>query len=548
MNLPSRKRMAKSHLTLERSKAGSASSACLTAAVLLRAPPVVATVAVDTRWQLRRERKLRKILSFDLVLAVENKRTSVLPHLRWSWVLLLATLSTGADWDRFRGPNGSGVTEATGLPEVFGPNQNLIWRTSLPPGHSSPILSRDRIFLTSVDKKKLYLVALDRQTGRIVWRRESPRNRAEHLHKLNSPASATPASDGERVYAFYGDYGLVCYGWDGRVRWRTPLGPFSNVYGMGVSPIVAGDNVVLVVDQSRDSYIAAFKKRDGSLRWKKLRPDAISGSSAPALYRDSRGRLQIIAPSSHRMDAYDVGTGEVLWYVTGLPGEMKSQPILDGSHIFVNGYASPDNEAGNIRPVPSFEEGLASEDSNRDGFVAKDEARDARAKAAWQFIDLNTDGKLDREEWVKYRALMTSENALLAYSLGDSGDLTASNFLWKYQRAIPQLPSMVVYQGVLYMISDAGILTTLDPTTGNVFKQGRLRGAPGSYLASIVAADGKIFIASQSGVVAVLKAGGDQELLSANNLDEDIFATPMIDKNRIFIRTVAALYCFGAKP
>jgi outer membrane protein assembly factor BamB len=95
------------------------------------------------------------------------------------------------------------------------------------------------------------------------------------------------------------------------------------------------------------------------------------------------------------------------------------------------------------------------------------------------------------------------------------------------------------------MISDSGILTTLDPTTGQVFKQSRLRGVPGSYLASIVAADGKIFIASQSGIVAVLNAGGDQELLSANNLDEDIFATPAIDRNRIFIRTVGALYCFG---
>ncbi len=186
------------------------------------------------------------------------------PHLRWSSFLLLAALSTGADWDRFRGPNGSGIAEATGLPAAFGPNKNLIWKTSLPPGHSSPILSRDRIFLTGVDKEKLYLIAMDRRTGRIVWRRESPRVRAERLHKLNNPASATPASDGTRVYVFFGDYGLVCYGWDGREMWRTPLGPFNNVYGMGVSPIVVEDSVVLVVDQLRDSYIAAFKKTDGT--------------------------------------------------------------------------------------------------------------------------------------------------------------------------------------------------------------------------------------------------------------------------------------------
>jgi outer membrane protein assembly factor BamB len=469
----------------------------------------------------------------------------VLRHLRWSWVLLLATLSSGADWDRFRGPNGSGIAEATGLPEVFGANQNLIWKTSLPPGHSSPILSRDRIFLTGVEKDKLYLIAMNRRRGNIVWRQESPRVRVERLHKLNNPASGTPASDGARVYAFFGDYGLVCYSWDGKELWRVPLGPFNNVYGMGVSPVVAEDSVVLVVDQLRDSYIAAFKKSDGSLRWKKMRPHALSGSSVPVLYHEPGKPVQVIAPSSHRMDAYDAVTGEVLWYVTGLPGEMKSQPILDGQRIFVNGYAWPDNEPGNIRPVPSFEEGLAAEDVNHDDFIAKDEARDPRAKAAWLFIDLNKDGKLDREEWNKYRTLMTSENALLAYRLGGSGDLTASNVLWKYQRAIPQVPSVVVYRGVLYMINDGGILTTLDPTTGRVFKQGRLRGLPGSYLASIVAADGKVFIASQSGVVAVLRAGGDQELLSANNLDEDIFATPAIDKDRIFVRTVAALYCFG---
>jgi len=316
---------------------------------------------------------------------------------------------------------------------------------------------------------------------------------------------------------------------------------------MGVSPIIVEDNVVLVVDQLRESYIAAFKKADGHLCWKKLRPDAISGSSVPTLYSEPGRRPQIIAPSNYRMESYDAQTGEVVWYVTGLPGEMKSQPILDGSHLFVSGYAWPDNEAGNIRPVPSFEEDLAAEDTNTDGFIARDEARDARAKAAWQFIDLNTDGKLDRAEWDKYRTMMSSENALLAYRLSGSGGRTTASLLWKYQRAIPQVPSMVVYRDVLYMISDAGILTTLDPASGLVLKQGRLRGVSGSYLASIVAADGKIFVASQSGIVAVLKAGGEQELLSTNNLDEDIFATPAIDDKRIFIRTVSALYCFGTR-
>ncbi|MBI3680282.1 MAG: PQQ-binding-like beta-propeller repeat protein [Acidobacteria bacterium] len=463
------------------------------------------------------------------------------------WTLLLAVVAVAADWDRFRGPNGSGVAQAVGLPVEFGPLKNLVWKTELRPGHSSPVLSKDRIFVTAVDGEKLYTISLERATGKILWRREAPRARKESLHPFNNPASSTPAADGKNVYVFFGDYGLIGYGWDGRELWRTPLGPFHNVYGMGVSPMEVDDKVVLVADQSHDSYIAAFGKNDGRLRWKSMRPDAVSGSSVPVVYRPAGGPAQIIAPSSLRMDAYNARTGEAIWYVTGLPAEMKSQPVLDGGRVLINGYNSPENEAGRIHPVAPFEETLAKHDADRDGFISKHEAPDQRTGTYWQFLDLNADGRMDSSEWRKYQQMMLAENALLAFKLGGTGDVTASNFLWKYQRSIPQLPSVAAYHGVLYMINDGGVLTTLDPATGAVFKQARLRGVSDRYFASIVAADDKVYIASHSGVVAVLKKGGGQELLAANDLGEEIFATPAIGENSLFVRTASGLYCFGNK-
>ena len=186
----------------------------------------------------------------------------------------LPVLSRGADWPRFRGPNGSGVAETVGLPEKFGPAATSYGKTALPLGHSSPVLDGDRIFVTAVDHDILYTFCLSRATGRIPLAARSPRGRAEPLDKLNTAASPSAATDGKNVYVFFGDFGLISYGFDGNERWRLPLGPFRNIYGMGSSPIVVGDKIVLVCDQSRDSFAVALGKDDGRVRWKRPRPKA----------------------------------------------------------------------------------------------------------------------------------------------------------------------------------------------------------------------------------------------------------------------------------
>jgi outer membrane protein assembly factor BamB len=459
-------------------------------------------------------------------------------------VMLLGGAAWG-QWDRFRGPNGTGVSaESAGLPGEFGAGKSLIWRRELPPGHSSPVIAGGHVYLTAVEHDRLYTFCLEMDSGRILWSQEAPRSRREKLHALNNPASPTPVTDGENVYAFFADFGLLSYTRDGKERWRLPLGPFKNVYGMGVSPVLADDVVVLVIDQDKNSFIVAVGRSDGKVRWQKPRPEALSGASTPVVIKPSAGPSLILAPASFRMDAYSARDGEAVWWVVGLPSEMKSTPVVVGDLVYISGFNTPENDPGRQVALPTWQELLARDDANKDGAIQKEEVSDARTKRYWSFIDTEGRGKIEESEWKLYLSVMAAENGLYVFKLGTRGDSTAK-LVWKYQRSVPQLPSLVVYRDVVYMLSDRGVLTTLDAATGRMLRQDRVRGLSDNYYASPVAGDGKIFLASHNGVVAVLRAGGQQELLAANPLDEEIFATPAIANGRLYVRTVSALYCFG---
>jgi outer membrane protein assembly factor BamB len=458
---------------------------------------------------------------------------------------LLLAAGAADDWPRFRGPNGTGLQDGVALPAELGPAKNVAWKVTLPPGYSSPVVSGDSIFLTAFEGEKLLTVALDRASGKERWRRESPRDRREKLDQRNGPASPTPVADGRNVYVFFADYGLVSYTFAGEERWRTPLGPFNNIYGMGASPVLAGDLVVLVCDQSRGSYAAAFRQSDGREAWRSPRPEALSGHSTPILYDPPGGPLQVLAPGSFRMDAYAAATGEVVSWVNGLPGEMKAGPVLVGDTVYVSGFSSPENDAGRTVIVPPFPEVLAKQDADKDGKISLKEVPDERTRRYFVFADLDQDGAIDAAEWRIWAIGSASENGLLAFRAGGRGDLTGTSLRWRYARSVPQLPTTLVYRGVVYMINDGGILTTLDADTGHVRNQARLRGAIDHYYASPVAGDGKVYFVSQSGVVTVLDAARDQQILSTAELGDEVYATPAIAGGRIFIRTRGALYCFG---
>jgi outer membrane protein assembly factor BamB len=464
--------------------------------------------------------------------------------MRLACSILLAHLLQGQDWPRFRGPNGTGVSETRNLPAEFGPGKHLLWRAPLGKGHSSPVVARDRVYVTAEEQEKLFTLCLRLADGKLLWKRESPRSRREALDRRNNAASPTPAADENGVFVFFPDYGLLHYTRGGVETWRLPLGPFDNFYGMGASPILAGDNIVLVCDQKRASFIMAVGKSDGKTRWKQPRPEAVSGHSTPVLWRESGGPLAVIAPGSFRMDAYQAQTGEPLWFVRGLASEMKSVPVAANGVIYINGYNLPENDPGRQIAVPPFAEMLGG-DRNKDGVLERDELPEGRAKQFFPYLDLDHSGKLDESEWRLFSQSLAAENGLLAIRAGGRGDVTATHTQWKFHRSIPQLPSALLYEGVLYMVNDNGILTTLDPATGAPHKQARLRNASDRVFASPVAADGKVYFVTESGVVIVKKPGAEQETLAVNDLGEDVYATPAIAAERILIRSAATLWAFG---
>jgi outer membrane protein assembly factor BamB len=214
-------------------------------------------------------------------------------------------------WGRFRGPNGQGVSDATKLPVDFGPDKHVSWKTALPPGHSSPVLTSSRIFLTAhtpdKDAYKLLVIGLDRKTGKQLWQREVPRVQTGRRENVNGPASPSPVTDGENVYAFFQDFGMISYDRAGKERWKLPLGPFNMFYGFGASPILVDNKVVLPVDQDNpSSYLIAVDKNKGKILWKVDRPSVISGYSTPIIYQPKQGPKQIIVPESFEKTAYYV--------------------------------------------------------------------------------------------------------------------------------------------------------------------------------------------------------------------------------------------------
>jgi outer membrane protein assembly factor BamB len=488
----------------------------------------------------------RSVFSDGLFNNMRNQiKSNIVIRLLLVWVC--AATAPAQEWMQFRGPNGTGVSSSTNLPVEFGPEKNLLWKTPLLAGHSSPVLGRDRIFLTGFESNRLFTLGLDRKSGKLLWQQEVPRPRQDRLQKPNNPASPSPVTDGRNVFVFFQDFGLLAYNQDGQELWRLPLGPFNSFYGMAASPILVGDKVILPCDQDRNSFMIAVDKNTGLVKWKEDRPEVISGYSTPIPYTPKEGAMQIIVPESFQLSAYSVETGERVWYVRGLACEMKSIPVLDGDVIYINGWGWPENQPGKQVNVMPFAEALEKGDADKNGKLSFAEAVDERSKKKGYFdtFDLNRDGQLDATEWGVYRAMMSAENGLLSIKLGGRGDMTGQSIRWKYTRTVPQVPSTLLYQGVLYMVNDGGLLLSFKPETGEVIKHARLEGALDKYFASPVAAEGKVYLVSETGKVSVVKAAGEWTLLRVNPLNEPCYATPAIVDNKIYVRTQSALYCFG---
>jgi outer membrane protein assembly factor BamB len=439
----------------------------------------------------------------------------------------------------------------------------------LPGGHSSPCIWDERIYLTGFDAKdkKLLTICLDRRGGKVLWQRTAPAAKIEQVHQLNTPASSTPATDGERVYVYFGSYGLLCYDKDGGQVWKRPLAPISGYFGSGTSPVAAGGLVLLNSSKGSGKFtLLALDGRTGKTVWQKERPRGFStGLWSTPLVRPVEGGHEVIVAGGMQLAAYNLADGVERWHLAGLPAISLSTPIVGDGRVFVTLTNPVGDLDENLVKLPSFDELLKKYDKNKDGKLSPDEippdlyfvdrgrpdkvGNFGKIREAMPGYDKNKDGALDREEW---QTMLDTANgfisqlaiAVAAVRLGGKGDVSATHLAWKQSKQVPEVPSPLYYRGRLYLVNERGILTCRDPRNGKEIYRERL-GGRGTCYSSPVAADGKIYVGTDGGVLVVFKAGDRFELLARNDLGEGIVATPALVEDKIFVRTQRQLYAFG---
>lgn len=463
-----------------------------------------------------------------------------------SLLALLAVANVQAsDWPQFRGPNCSGRAPADArLPAEIGPTTHVVWKTELPPGHSSPAVVGDRVYLTAVRGDTLLTLALDRQTGKVLWEATAPGKASEKIHKIGSQAQPSPAADRERVISFFGSCGLLCYDRDGRQLWYRPLGPFKNDFGAGSSPVLHGDWVLLCQDHDQDSFLMALDKRTGATVWRTDRSEFLRGYCTPVIW-DVGGRKQVVVSGTLRVTGYDLATGKEVWTVRGIARTICSTPVVgDDGLLYLAGWSAGGDADAPISVEP-FASVVKEVDRNGNGTLEATELTSGPIAQRFTQADLDKDGSITAREYERFRELFAKgQNVVLAVRPGGTGDVTETHVAWRNLKQVPFCASPLYHGGHVFTVKDGGFLSSLDARDGKLLKRDRLPG-PGNYYSSPVAGDGKIYLLSEQGRLTVVSADADWRVLASSSFGEDAYATPALADGRIYLRTVGHLYCFG---
>ncbi len=456
----------------------------------------------------------------------------------------LPALAGDGNWPRFRGPAGSGVADTEKPPVEFGPEKNVLWKAAVPSGPSSPCIWGARIFLTAFDGGKLWTLCLDRATGKELWRRDAGAEKIEaYLEGQGSPAASTPACDGERVVVYFGSCGLISYDLEGKELWRhkLPVAETNNDFGSGTSPILAEGLVILVRDLRADSAILAVDAATGKQVWKTERAGMATGYSTPMIWEHD-GVKEIVAPGGLAMKAYNVSDGAERWVVRGLSAVNCGSPVSSGGMLYLAGW-SP---AGTDMPMPTFDDMLKA-DASGDGKLSEKEVDATPLKGFFKSNDTNHDGFITRDEWegmINY--LKKGKNRMVAVKPGGKGDITDSHVAWERKKGLPYVPSALLYRGAIFLVKDGGMVSSFDAASGEPRYEQQRIGLDGSFYASPVAADGRIYLVNLNGKAAAISAGDKPEVLSRADFGERVAATPAIADDTLFVRTETKLFAFKA--
>ena len=475
-------------------------------------------------------------------------------------------------WNQLRGPNGSGFLKDSRPPIKI--EKYIAWKTAIPPGLSSPALSEKKIFLTAIDEGRLVTLAIDKATGEIVWNRKAPAVPIEKFHKASSPATPTPYVDEDRLFVYFGSYGLLCYDHDGKELWKKPIATPKSLYGMSTSPVVYKDKVILVLDNDANapksklsqSKVLALNKNTGETAWETPRPFQRSGWSTPMI-----NGAELVILGNGRLCGYDLPTGEEKWHVTGFSRETISMPFTGNDLIF--GSASKLGGASDAQTDPEpFWKAVISFDSNEDNKLERkemtghftfpfrpelpprhpgyglplpkdDRQRQKRLDGMFHWMDKNKDGFWTQKEFVSNISIGHGKPLLVAIRPGGKGNVTDTHVEWELNRGIPEIPTPVFFEDRIYMVCNGGVLAGVDASNGKLIYRERLGGF-GQYSASPVVANGHLYLASEAGLVSVVKTGDKFEIAHWNDLGESIHVTPALDFNTLYLRSEKHLWAF----
>lgn len=442
------------------------------------------------------------------------------------------------DWNRFRGPNGSGVAEQLNLADPIS-DASIKWKKELAGGSSSPIVHDGKLLLTSFSGEDRNVHCIDAKDGSEVWKFSIKKVRSEAATPPNSPATCGLACDGQRCVAFFPDAGLVALTLDGKQIWQKDLGPFSSMHGLSASPILYQDEVVLSIDQLADPFIAAFDAKTGSEKWRTERLLGVTGGYSSPTLMNVNGRTYLLSASPGELVAYDIQTGQRSTSVEGLANAPVATPVVVGNRVF---YNEPPGE-----PIPMS--ALGNADKNKDGLIeASEVANSVGASRLIKRIDDgfgNKDGAVSEAEWDKAFGTFLNKGGMSCIEFSHEGDNLTAKIAWKYTKSVPYIPSVLVTGGAAYLINDGGILLAFNPESGELIQRARIGEAAGQYYASPVSGGDKLILASLDGKITQVQLGKPFEVKSTYSVGEPIVATPTIHAGLLYVRSEKHLICFG---
>lgn len=403
--------------------------------------------------------------------------------------ILIFTVTSGADWPRFRGPNGQGRSEAGDLPATWSEDANIAWKTQIRgEGWSSPVILNGQIWMTTAFEqgKSLRALCVDQQSGKVIHDVEvvAPK-KASGINERNTHASPTPVIEAGRVYVHFGNMGTACLTTDkGNVLWRTTDLQFKLTHGPASSPVLFQNLLILQFDGPKEKVVVALNKQNGEVVWTRHRSAPYrentlnhQAHTTPVVAK-SRNGWQLITVAADQTHSYNPLTGDELW------------------HVRYEGFANV--------ACPILSQVEDSDDSDAAFIVT---------------------GFGKTELW-KVR-------------LDGKGNVSESNVLWRARKQMPKLPTPVLVDGRIYIVNDQGVASCLDAQTGDRVWSARLGG---NYSASPVFGDGKVYFASEEGKVFVVRAGEKPAIAGENQLAGRIKATPAIVGRAVFVRTDRHLY------